>query len=475
MASGRNPDPDIFGHGLNDDHPDDSDLDELSAPELRAIIARERQRSSSLRDAVQRARLAKRPKALSHALEADLERVLDSLDAGVHWRDSDEVVQVLYDWLDSVGSRVLPAKPDDAARLALRFVESDQLMFEAIDDSHGEIGAIMREACDLYLNALAVCADDQTSRLEKIIALHRADDYGAREHLLANAAKAVEPKWLLAHAREQLAFAATSRNADIKERESRRIPREAIEASLIAQALRDPQLSVDATLLYAPTPNEQQRAGFVADFLRFGQASGALAWLEGPWEDESRRLDLLAQTHAALGDVEQAANLLEKRFRAKPDVYALSAWLDVLPASGRDPARIAALEAARRKAGPLEAANLLALIEDWQTIEAIFVDKHAAIDGDAYYDLLPIAQALERNGHLLGATLAYRALIESILTRAKAKTYHHGADYWRQLQVLSKQAIDFGRIETPAQFVSRIRKQHGRKPAFWARVDAAGG
>lgn len=474
MVSRSHPDRESLRSDPNPESPVDSDLDALSAPELRAILARERQRSPTLRDAVQRAQLSRRPAALSRQLEADLKRSLTSLDAGFHWRNATGIEQVFCDWLDSVRRHVLLARPDDALQLAQRFIESDQFLFEAIDDSYGEVGALMRDACDLYLDALAASVEDQASRLTKLVALSRADDYGGREYLLANAAKAIEPARLLAYARVQLASASAKRRYDANERGTGRIPPEAIEVSLIANALRDPQLAVDATLLYSPAPNEQQRAGFVCDFLRFGQPSGALAWLEAPWEDETRRLDLLAQTHGALGDSERAVILREARFLARPDAYSLSAWLDILPATGRAPAHRAAQEAARKLECPLSAASLLALIEDWQAIEALFVAKSAAIDGGAYGELLPIAQTLERNGCLLGATLAYRALLESILGRARAKTYHHGADYWRHLQTIAKQLIDFGQIETPADFESRIRARHRRKPAFWARIDPPG-
>ena len=119
---------------------------------------------------------------------------------------------------------------------------------------------------------------------------------------------------------------------------------------------------------------------------------------------------------------------------------------------------------------PLAAAGLLAVIDDWKGIEAVFVASPGTIDGDAYYSLLPLAEGLERTGHALGATLVYRALLESILGRARAKTYHHGADYWHRLAQIAQQPIDYGAIETPGDFAQRIRERHKRKPAFWAAV-----
>lgn len=74
-------------------------------------------------------------------------------------------------------------------------------------------------------------------------------------------------------------------------------------------------------------------------------------------------------------------------------------------------------------------------------------------------------------GRALGATPAYRALLESILRRARAKTYHHGADYWRRLWQFAQQPINYGTMETRLDFAQRIREQHQRKPAFWAAFE----
>ncbi len=190
-------------------------------------------------------------------------------------------------------------------------------------------------------------------------------------------------------------------------------------------------------------------------------------------DQASVRLNLLAQTREALGDSPGAAILRATRFRLQPDPWTLGTWLDTLPADQRPPVHETVRQVAGGLPDPIASARLLAVIEDWAGIERIFVDCRGNIDGRAYGCLAPMADGLAAASYPLGATLAYRALLESILDEARSTACGHAADYWFKLCQLALEPLDLGALETPAEFAARISLRHKRKPAFWARVAQA--
>jgi len=91
------------------------------------------------------------------------------------------------------------------------------------------------------------------------------------------------------------------------------------------------------------------------------------------------------------------------------------------------------------------------------------------IDGEHYHWLVPLAEALEKNGRYPGASLIYRALLDSILLRAQTKTYGHGARYLRKLDRLATQITDWRTLEPHLGYREKLLQNHRRKSSFWAR------
>jgi len=71
--------------------------------------------------------------------------------------------------------------------LAESFIDSDAIFFERADDSSGCIGDVMRAACRLCLQAAARCEVPPDMWPARLFTLFAADQYGAREPLLAYA------------------------------------------------------------------------------------------------------------------------------------------------------------------------------------------------------------------------------------------------------------------------------------------------
>jgi len=65
-------------------------------------------------------------------------------------------------------------------------------------------------------------------------------------------------------------------------------------------------------------------------------------------------------------------------------------------------------------------------------LEEYLFQRIGHLDGNLYYSLLPLAEALEKGGKPLSSSLIYMALIDSILTRALSQYYHHAVKYLKK-------------------------------------------
>ncbi len=93
------------------------------------------------------------------------------------------------------------------------------------------------------------------------------------------------------------------------------------------------------------------------------------------------------------------------------------------------------------------------------------------LNGDHYKFLLPLAETFASLARPLTASLLYRALLDSLLPRARATTYGHGARYLRKLDLLAKTVSNWGDIEPHTVYIEQLRQQHGRKTSFWSRYE----
>jgi len=377
-------------------------------------------------------------------------------------------------WLAQVERELMPQDPAEALALVEAFIETDEVFFECADDSGGAIGSAMHAGCLLWLRAASHCESPAAAWPDRIMALVAADQYGAREALLRHADLLLSEaamRALVASCEAQLGAAVTQPGAAPTQL-NWPAARASAALSLLAEALRDPDVLVRAVLRRSPVPNPAQKASLAEAFLRFGRPDGALPWLEGSWEHlESSRERLRAQALTALGRAGEAAAMHQRIFEASLAVEDLHAWLDLLAPSEHP----RAFERARQLAGahsyPVMVALLLLDIGDDAAAEAALARAPAAIHGRDYGTLVPLAMALEHKGFWTGATAVYRALLVAILDRAYAPAYRHAARYWARLQALALKCPRLMPLEPPDAFEARIRAQHKRKTSFWAHVN----
>src|SRR6266542_5788702 len=380
----------------------------------------------------------------------------------------------LESWLDEIERELLPLDAVRAHALADAFVRADARLFEQADDSDGAIGDAVRAGCRLWLIAAKAQPDRQPAQwIDRIYTLVNADEYGAREALLRHADTPLAPpdlRALAARFEDDLERALARRAGD---RAGYPVFKAAAAVGLVADALRDPDLSTKTTLRYSPAPNALQREQFVERYLRFGRPADALVWLEGAWRmHEERRERLLAQAYAALDDAVSLRAVRRKLFDRSGSASDFEAWRASLAPAERSGAAAVARERAQSADDPITGAQLLVAHEDDAAAEALLVVRHANMRGEEYYRLVSLAQTMEKKGRLLGTVVCYRALLTAILARAYVRAYGHAAEYLVALRQLDLRVNSYGALPMHETFEAALRNMHGRKVAFWSRARA---
>ena len=72
------------------------------------------------------------------------------------------------------------------------------------------------------------------------------------------------------------------------------------------------------------------------------------------------------------------------------------------------------------------------------------------------------------------ATILYRALVDSILSRSLATAYDHAARYYGELGTLSSREEQNWPIDPARTYRAGLRRRHDRKFGFWSLVESAG-
>jgi hypothetical protein len=326
-----------------------------------------------------------------------------------------------------------------------------------------------------WLQAAACCETPPDVWPERLAKLYEGDEYGAREELLRRA------DLLLAEpALRGLAARFEARLAQVLEASPRgKHPptgtyRFSAALSLLAEALRDPDIEVQATLRYSPDPNPVQRQRFAQAYLDADRPADALAWLQEPWDHlEGSREGLLAEALERLGRFDESTPIRRRLFEGMLSEYQFQRWLEHLPEAARADAEAHARQIAHRHEDLTAAAKLLIQLDDAQAAEARLLAEAGHIDGRDYCRLVPLAKMLRDYDCPRGETVVYRALLQGILDRAYARAYGHAARYLARLGEIAAGGADLHPLRSHEDFAAEIRQRHGRKPAFWAYVNGS--
>ena len=389
------------------------------------------------------------------------------------YREARELGHMLEHWLEQVARELLPKDPPAAVLLFEAFIEADAAWFDRADDSDGVIGDAVRAACRHWLQAAAHCETPRDAWPDRLLKLHEADQYGARDELLRSAGLLLDEsaqRGLVARLESRLEQALEASPGE--KSPPMEVFRISGALSLLSESLRDPDVKVRASLRYSPNPNPVQRQDFVRAYLDADRPADALAWLQAPWGHlEDCRQDLLADALERLGRFEESSPIRQRMFERTLSNFHFQRWLEHLP----EPERAEAVAHARKLALAHDdltaAATLLLQLGDVDAAEGRLIAEPGRLDGKDYGRLVPLAKALRAADCARGETVVYRALLRGILDRAYARAYGHAARYWARLVEIAGSGVGLLPLPSHEDFEAEIRARHGRKSAFWASVN----
>ena len=74
--------------------------------------------------------------------------------------------------------------------------------------------------------------------------------------------------------------------------------------------------------------------------------------------------------------------------------------------------------------------------------------------------------------HPLASVLFRRRLIDFTLQKARSTRYRHAVRHVREIDSQQSDINDYGRHESHAEFMARLKREHPRKSAFWSALAA---
>ncbi len=410
----------------------------------------------------------------------------------VDWHNRKPLVDDLETQRRSIVEQVAKQAPTEALELMWRFLDLASSVYARSDDSSGTISAVFRGAvADLGRIAAAV-RPNPLQLADQVYAALTHNDYGQFDHLI-EALRDPLGRSGLAHLKQRMVALSRQKVPTPPDQQRRVIGwgsggqiyadqiEESERVSTVRHALMaiaDAEGDVDGyiaqydarvrkapaiaaaiaqRLLAAKRPEEAWRAIEASEHRREG-------WLDFEWEDA--RIDVLE----ALGRAEDAQKARWSCFERALSEEHLREYLKRLPDFEDFEAEQRALDYAERVRN---APAALAFLVSWPALDRaarVAMQRAKELDGNDYETLTPAADALAGK-HPLAATLALRAMIDFTMTHARASRYGHAARHLRECAALAPAIGDFGAFETHEAYVARLRREHGRKAAFWAQVE----
>lgn len=383
----------------------------------------------------------------------------------VRWGESAAFARELGDLLQDLKAGV--DDPRAGAELVAAFYETDTATLGRCDDSSGHVGDVYRhDARILFVDYASQCGDKEWLA-GVVLGLYRHDDYGVRDTLIDCAAEYL-PEPIIRTMISLFQRLAEKESEEYKRRHWLR----AVES--LARQIKDASLFERTRIAAWGSLSTAACVDIARVHLECGDVGSALSWL-GRIPQEERFLAperdrLLLDIYGRLGDAENQSEVAWRIFRRHRAGDSLDGLLAVV-GDNQKAAVIAGEVDAILEEDALSLSDAEFLVEVGRIDEAedYLLDRAERLDGDRYWILLPLAETMEAEGRLLAASVVYRALIASILGKARSKTYPHAVRYLKALDRLALSVSGWRDFEDHNAYSERLRREHGRKTSFWSR------
>ncbi|MEY8880863.1 DUF6880 family protein [Donghicola sp. XS_ASV15] len=394
----------------------------------------------------------------------------------------------LAELTEMIEARIAEADPNLAFELLWEQLHLAHGIYQRTDDAWSAIRDVMTQAMDAVARVTPSMSKPAEDLAEDVFDAVVSDVFGTFEYGVRAVSEALGTaglkrlKTLASEAAEapapeaEIALYAVLTGASRSEARAKAARQRRLH--LLLQDLADLEGDVDAWLdqfteaqLVSPTV-----APAAADRLRLaGRAEEALGLvLEARSRDNGRdRPDLDEAYFAcldALGRKDDLQEALWQRFETHLCPDALQRHLKLLPdfddieAADRARAHVLAYR-------PIAPALLYSQRAQDMTLAAqLVMERHTEIDGEAYELLSPLAEGLEAH-HPLAAVVIWRSMIDFALRKGRSARFGHAVKHLESCATADMQIVDYQGHPTHFDYVEGLRRNHGRKAAFWERLD----
>lgn len=453
-------------------------LTKLGARRLAEILLEEAECNRQLKQAVHMALAAKSGTSeVAHHIRKRLAQLARS-DSFISWEKAGEFANELERLRSAIVETIGAGNPKLAAEVLWQLLDLHASIFERLDDSSGRVGTIFQSACQ-DLGSFMKCAKTKPGELAPMV-LRRitGNGYGIYDRIVLALSDALgsegrsELRKLLKRSCEE--HLVSEKRAAVQPGHFDYT----LSGLLLAlRDIADCENDVDAfieTYEGFNLTNPAYATEIAQRLLRAGRAEEALVYLDrAAPNDGNRRFkeldwsDVRISALNALGSQDEAQTLrfsLFERYLSAPHLKAYLKQLDDFDEVAAEGPALARVES------HADVHAALAFLINWPALDraARVVDARIKeINGDLYELLDPAASALESK-HPLAAVLLRRRLIEFTLQKARSTRYRHAVRHVWEIESQQSDIKDYGRHESHAEFMARLKREHSRKPAFWS-------
>lgn len=386
----------------------------------------------------------------------------------ISWGESGAYARELAGLLKALESS--ESDPKAGVEAVAAFYDADAQLFDKCDDSNGSVGDVFKfDAADLFVSFASRC-EDKEWLLETVLTLNQENGYGVRDVLFERMSQFL-PESIIRQAVDRLWELANSKS----DRYEGKHWLFAIDD--LSKQLKDPQLL--EKVKRAESDGELSIASII-DIAKLHfhcrDLAAALAWIERVPLDKTYmandRDDLLIAIYREQGNSKKLIETAWRVFRRDRNVDSLEVLLNAV---GKEKRSSIVEEAAKTilKASEFDSGDAGFLVETGRIEDAeTYIIAHAKqLNGDFYSGLLELAKAMLKHDRLVAASVIYRALLDSILARAKSKYYHHGVGYLKKLDSLAPKVRDWKVVDPHSLYLTSLRQKHKLKSSFWSQYN----
>jgi len=387
----------------------------------------------------------------------------------IDWRESSEFAGDLSDLLSDI--RACVSDPKTGLKLLEAFYLTDDAVIARCDDSDGLVGDVYKSDAKELFEEYGKHCTDKALVSDLIFRLSLCNEYGVRDTLINSAVASLDKEQIRRLIDQYMEYS----DRALKDSDKREALRSVIS---LAEQIGDAALFEQTWLIMTEKPWPKLWVDIARQYLLTGDADTAYDRLQLIPDDDTLAGDgknrLLLEIYRKKGMEEKRTELLDQMFRSNHSVTILNSLLEAVGEERRDELIQAAVSDIKRYVG-LSYTDLQFLLDCGRNSEAesYLISRADRIDGDMYSYWLPFAEEMEKAGLVTGASLAYRALLVSILKKANTKAYSHAARYLKKLDRLAQASGDWISIGEHQLFKEKLVREHGRKASFWAKYEEA--